>query len=575
MPEERLPRKLAAILYADVAGYSRLTGEDEDGTHRMLRAYLALMAERIAEHAGRVVHYAGDAVLADFSTVVDALGCAVAVQTELAERNAEVPPARRVQFRIGVNLGDVIVDGDDIYGDGVNVAARLESLAEPGGVCVADAVRTAMGSKLGFRYEDMGERTVKNIAAAVRCFHVRFLPDDVPGFASGAPSSGTAPGAAPTVAIEAFRFIGDPGPHAYVADAITQSVGAALTHFREYRVVGKGESEAADYVLRGTLQIAGGRIRIAPELVSAGDGRKLWSEKLDRQLDDVFALQDEISAIVAAYLGEAIWQQAARALTGKRQSDYNAADWCMEAMACVHRLNREGFIEAKAACRSALRLDAESLHAKLLLAFTLALELGWGLADDPDECGSRVLALTEELLQKDPANPTVHRLAARLFPLLGRHAEALAHAERALALNPFDGDVLVVYALALLYEGRAQEAVAWAERALRFNPHPPAYYRQNLMQCQFFAGQREAALETMQRLEGGLMPQIRGTVVTLLHQAGRTEEAAKATADMIANGIVDVRSAAQLLACYRDREQVETILAALRRAGLPEVASRQ
>ncbi|MEJ2178673.1 MAG: adenylate/guanylate cyclase domain-containing protein [Gammaproteobacteria bacterium] len=170
---ERLPRKLAAILYADVAGYSRLTGEDEDATHHILRAHLNFISSAIQNHSGRVVHYAGDAVLADFSTVLDALTCATAIQEELEKRNADFPEDRKVQFRIGVNLGDVIVDQDDIYGDGVNVAARLESLAEPGGICISDAVRTSVGNKLPLEFDDMGNQQVKNIERLVRAYRSR------------------------------------------------------------------------------------------------------------------------------------------------------------------------------------------------------------------------------------------------------------------------------------------------------------------------------------------------------------------------------------------------------------------
>ena len=176
--KDPLPRKLAAILYADVAGYSRLTGEDEEGTHRRLSEYPDVIRDAIEEHQGRVVHYAGDAVLADFGTVTEALACSTSIQRELANRNQDLPDERKLQFRIGVNLDEVIVDRDDIYADGVNVAARLESLAEPGGICISDAVRTAIGQKLGFHFEDMGAQEVKNIAELVRSYLVRFRPED-------------------------------------------------------------------------------------------------------------------------------------------------------------------------------------------------------------------------------------------------------------------------------------------------------------------------------------------------------------------------------------------------------------
>jgi adenylate cyclase len=568
---DRLPRKLAAILYADVAGYSRLTGEDEEGTHLTLRAYLDFMSSSIREHDGRVVHYAGDAVLADFGTVIDALGCATSIQLELAQRNADVADARKVQFRIGVNLGDVIIDGSEIYGDGVNVAARLESLAEPGGICISDAVRTAVGKKLGFHFEDMGAREVKNIAEPVRSFHVRFHAEDVrlaPGPLTSEPASEPT---VPNVAILPFRFIGDPGEHEHIAAAMTESVGSALTHFRDYKIVEGDNTSASTYALNGTLQIAGTRVRISLQLCASDDGQKLWAEKFDRQLDDVFELQDEISAIVAAYLGEAIWQETARALARKNKDDFTAIDWCYYAMEHIHRLTRSGFAESKAACEKSMSLDSELLLPKFILAFTLTVELSWGWAADEEQSRTTALALTKELLLRDSANANAHRLAGRLYSCLGRHGEALVHSERAVTLNPYDGDVLVVHALALMQSGQADAAIPWVEKALRYNPHPPTYYRQILILVQFFAGDYAAALENLRRVEGGLNPLCRFVAIATLHLSGCREEAAAQVAGLLADQPdPSIRSAASLFASNRNSAQVKSMLVALRDAGLPE-----
>ena len=570
---DRLPRKLAAILYADVAGYSRLTGEDEDGTHRALRAGLDLIASKIREHSGRVVHYAGDAVLADFGTVVDALSSATAIQLDLAGVNADVPEERRVEFRIGVNLGDVIVDGDEIYGDGVNVAARLESLAEPGGICISDAVRTAVGRKLGFHYEDMGAQEVKNIEEPVRSYHVRFAPGDERTATDGpAPAPPTETGI-PTVVVLPFRFIGDPGEHDYIAAAMTESVGSALTHFRDYRIVEANEAGVATYALSGALQIAGPRIRISLQLSEGGHGRKLWAEKIDRRLDDVFELQDEISAIVAAYLGEAIWQETARKLAGMKKEEFSAIDWCYYAMEHIHRLTKEGFIESEAASRKAMTLDPDLLLAKFVLAFTLAIKLGWGQVEnvDEDEVKNTVLTLTEELLVKDPTNANAHRLAGRVYSNLGRHDEALAHGERAFALNPYDGDILAMYGVTLMQAGRAQEAIPWVEKAMRYNPQPPRYYRQLLFQAQYFAGDYELALENLRRTEGGLSPPSRLISIAALQVIGHADEAA---AEVRALRQEDpgacIQTAKSVLAIYKNTAQVEAVEQALRDAGLPE-----
>jgi len=565
---DRLPRKLAAILYADVAGYSRLTGEDEDGTHRTLRTCLDLISSSIRAHDGRVVHYAGDAVLADFGTVVDALSCAAAVQGELSDRNARIPDARKVQFRIGVNLGDVIVDEHEIYGDGVNVAARLESLAEPGGICISDAVRTAVGKKLDLYYEDMGAQEVKNITEPVRSFHVRFRPEDVRATPDSPISAPASESQVPTVAVLPFRFIGNPGEHEYIAAAITDSIGSALAHFRDYRIVEGDDAGASTYALSGTLQIGGPRIRIGLQL-SARDGEKLWAKTFDREIDDVFELQDEISAMVAAYLGEAIWQETARALARKDKTDFTAIDWCYYGIEHIHRLTKTDLMETRKAAEKAMTLDSELLTAKFLLAFALSIELGAGWAADVDKSRTTALALTEELLRRDPANANAHRLASRLYSILGRHSEALTHSERALALNPYDGDVLIVRAMALMQAGRADEAIVWVERALRYNPQPPAYYRLVLFTSQFLAGDHGSALESLRRVEGGLLPQSRLVAIAVLQVNGCHQEAAAAVdALRAAQPDVSIRSAAALFASYKDPARVQPILEALRDAGM-------
>jgi adenylate cyclase len=572
---DRLPRKLAAILYADVAGYSRLTGEDEDGTHLKLRMHLDFISESIQAHDGRIVHYAGDAVLADFGTVIDALSCATAIQLELADRNSGVPDEKKVQFRIGVNLGDVIVDEHEIYGDGVNVAARLESLAEAGGICVSDAVRTAVGKKLGLYFEDMGAREVKNIAEPVRSFHVRFRAEDV-RLPADPPAPGSASGAnVPTVVILPFRFIGNPGEHEHIAAALTESVGSALAHFRDYKILEDDDAGAATYALNGTLQIAGPRIRISLQLLAGDDGRKLWTEKFDRKLDDVFELQDEISAIVAAYLGEAIWQETARALAGKNRENFTAVDWSYYAIQHIHRLTRSDFAESKAACERAMNLDSELLLPKFILAFTLTAELSWGWATDAGEARATALTLTQESLLKDSTNANSHRLAGRLYSILGRHAEALSHSERALTLNPYDGDILVLHSLTLMQAGQADEAIPWVEKALRYNPHPPAYYRHVLILVQFFAGHYASALESLRRAEGGLQPLSRFVAIAILQMTGCHEEADTEVAALLADDAgASIQNTAALFANYKNSAQVEILLNGLRGAGLPEQAAR-
>ena len=300
---ERLPRKLAAILYADVAEYSRLTGEDEDATHRRLSEYLDLISSTVDEHHGRVMHYAGDAVLAMFEAVIDALSGAVAIQNELQLRNQELPDDRKVQFRIGVNLGDVIEDREDIYGDGVNVAARLESLADPGGVCISESVRTTVGKRIDLNFEFMGEQEVKNIAEPVRAY--RLVPHEADtNHATRSSSRKPELPDKPSIAVLPFtNMSGDPEQE-YFSDGITEDIITELSRFPALFVIARHSSfvfkgQTIDlkevggrlgvrYLVEGSVRKAGDRVRITAQLIDATTGDHIWAERYDRGIEDIF-----------------------------------------------------------------------------------------------------------------------------------------------------------------------------------------------------------------------------------------------------------------------------------------------
>jgi len=569
---QELKQRLAAILAADAAGYSRLMAADERTTVAALDAARAVFRARIEANQGRVIDMAGDSVLAVFETATGAVLAALAIQTELKAQIADVSEDRRMRFRIGIHLGDVIEKADGtIYGDGVNIAARLEGLAEPGGIAVSASIRTAVKGKVDASFEDRGEQKVKNIAEPVQCFRLRFHPEDAGAIPDSPTPAAASEPKVPSVVVLPFRFIGNAGEHEYIAGALTESIGSALAHFREYRIVEGADAHNATYALSGTLQVAGSRIRIGPQLSTTDGGRKLWSMKFDRELADVFELQDEISAIVAAYLGEAIWQETARSLAAKSKDAYSAMDWCYDAIEHIHRLTKDDFLEAKKAAEKALRMSPELLYAKFALAFVLTLELGWGVASDVDAHRAEALALTEELLRKDPANANTHRLASRLYGLLGRHAESLAHSERAVALNPYDGDVMITHATALNLAGRCDEAIGWVEKALRYNPQPPAYYRQWLMSFQFWAGDPVSALESLRRVEGALLATAHYVAIAVLQVNGAHEEAGsriKALLETQPDSCVEY--AKSLFASHEAHLQVDVLFDALRDAGLPE-----
>lgn len=572
MSDSDLKQRLAAILAADVAGYSRLMAADDRATVTALDASRAVFRAQIETNQGRVIDMAGDSVMAVFETATGAVSAALAIQIELKARIADVSESRRMRFRIGIHLGDIIEKADGtIYGDGVNIAARLEGLAEPGGIAVSASIRTAVKGKVDATFEDQGEQKVKNIAEPVQCFRVRFHPDDA-GVDSNTPTPIAASEAnVPTVVVLPFRFNGNAGEHEYIAGALTESIGSALAHFREYKIVEGADVHHATYVLSGTLQLAGSRIRIAPQLSAKDGGRKLWAEKFDRDLADIFELQDEISAIVAAYLGEAIWQETARSLADKSKDDYSATDWSYYAMEHIHRLTKEDLLESKKALGNAIRMSPGLLYPRITLAFVLMLELSFGFASDVDSHRADALAMTEELLRKDPANANVHKLASRLYALLNRHAESLTHSERAVALNPYDGDLMLTYAMALNLAGRCDEAIEWVEKALRYNPQPPDYYRQWLMALHFWAGDPVSALESLRRVEGALLPAMHYVAIAVLQVNGAHEEAGSRIKVLLETQPDScVESAKRLFAGYEVHLPLDFLLNALRDAGVPE-----
>src|SRR5882724_6179199 len=316
MAEERVERRLTAVLAADVVGYSRLMGADEEGTLAALKMLRREVADpKIKEHRGRIVHTTGDGLLGEFASVVDAVRCAVEVQREIAARNAGVPAERRIDFRIGVNLGDIIIDDNDIFGDGVNIAARLEALAEPGGICVSRVVRDQVRDKLAISFEDMGEQQVKNITRPVRAYRIRLA--EKAGVPSILPETAPRPlPDRPSIAVLPFKNVSGDSEQEYFVDGITEDLITALSKWRWFLVIARNSTFAykgkpvglkevsrdlgVRYVLEGSMRRAGQRVRITSQLIDTATGTHLWAERYDRDLTDIFAVQDDITSRVAA-----------------------------------------------------------------------------------------------------------------------------------------------------------------------------------------------------------------------------------------------------------------------------------
>lgn len=511
--EDRLPRKLAAILHADVVGYSRLVGENEDRTHRALRTRLDLIATIVEDHAGRVVNYAGDAVLADFGTAVDALDCAAAIQRTLEERNADVPDDQKVQFRIGVNVGDVIVDRDDIYGDGVNVAARLESLAEPGGICISDAVRRAVGTKLSLQYEDMGKQHIKNIEEPVQAYRVLATDD------KGAPKSTVAEADwelpdKPSIAVLPFtNMSGDPEQE-YFSDGITEDIITALSRISGLLVVARnstmvykgkavdirqvGREQGVQYVLEGSVRKAGNRIRVTAQLIDAATGHHRWAERYDRSLDDIFAVQDDITHQITVEMRVHISiGEKARMLAGRTES---VAAWerVLRADELGNRFIREDNLEARRLVEEALDIDPRYASAWTELGWTHWEDSYFAWTESRDRSEQCGMEAARKALEAEEDYPNALSLLGYLRLLRGEYDEAVELTGKAVTLAPGNAENVANHAYALICVGNADQALETIKRAFRLSPICPAWYRMTLGLCHYARDEQDSAIRTFQ-----------------------------------------------------------------------------
>ena len=498
--EDRLPRKLAAILYADVAGYSRLTGEDEDATHRALRDHLELIASTVESRGGQVMHYAGDAALAQFSAVVDAVSSALAVQNELQVRNEGLPDDRKVRFRIGVNLGDVIEDRGDIYGDGVNVAARLEALAEPGGVCVSDAIRTAMGTTLLCEYVFIGEHSVKNIKEPVRAYrvfeHASKSATSKPSFSKGGGVAAQPRIGKSSIAIKPFSTIGADTEQGQLADGLTTGIMVAFTRLPGLTLIQDespsmveskrltsgelGDRFQVRYVLKGSIQKYGDRIRVTAELIEVATGRTQWAEKYDREFLDFggfFDIQDDITEEIVTALDVKLLSGEAARLVRRAFKNPTALDHYVHGEELLwHATMKLEFREAEHMFEEVIRLQPDSGVGYAAAALTYWVEVVSGLSNTPSRTLDRAVERAREALNRDDVTGYAHLVLAHVHLQRRNFDEAMAEATSAVSDRPSCPASYALKAAALTYVGRPDEAVEFAQYATRLSPvHPPMF----------------------------------------------------------------------------------------------------
>ncbi|MBR1200127.1 adenylate/guanylate cyclase domain-containing protein [Bradyrhizobium sp. AUGA SZCCT0240] len=512
-------RRLAAVLAADMVGYSRLMEVDETGTLARLKTHrIELIDPAIAKNHGRIIKTTGDGMLVEFRSVADAVLCAAEIQRRMARRNADVSPARWIQFRIGINLGDVIVEDNDIFGDGVNVAARLEMLAEPGGICVSGAVRDQVGQRLDdVAFEDLGEQSVKNIVRPIRVFRVR-LDADPEAAPEGAKDAAVAAPASkkPSIAVLPLaNMSGDPEQE-FFADGLTEDIITELSRFRDLLVISRNSTfvhkgkavnvrEIArefgvDYVLEGSVRKARDRVRVTVQLIDAETDQHVWAERYDRELEDIFAIQDEIThAIVATLPGRV---EAARHDRAKRKpTESMAAYECvLAAKVRHHRSTREDNAEAQRLLDRALALDPNYAHAHAWKACVLGQTWVYGWCADRDATFDQVAAELEVTLALDDNDSDVHRILAALNLNRNDHDKAAYHQERGLALNPNYDLVVVQQGELLTWLGRPEEGIDWIKKAMRLNPYHPERFWSHLGRACYCAEKYADAIEAFSRI---------------------------------------------------------------------------
>jgi TolB-like protein/class 3 adenylate cyclase len=583
---ERVERRLAAILAADVAGYSRLMGEDEEGTLAALKAIRRELGDpKIKEHRGRIVKTTGDGLLVEFSSVVDAVRCAVEVQRDMAERNAAIPPARRIEFRMGINLGDIIKDGRDIYGDGVNVAARLEALADPGGICVSRVVRDQVRDKLDFAFEDSGEQQVKNIARPVRVYRIPIAEQVATRAPLPLPEK-------PSLAVLPFQNMSGDPEQEYFADGIVEEITTGISRLPWLFVIARNSSftykgKAVDvkqvarelgvrYVLEGSVRKAANRVRITAQLIDTTSGAHIWGDRFDGALNDIFELQDQVASGVVGAIEPKLRQSEIERASRKPTESVDAYDLYLRALVAFHQLTSEGVENAVRQVERALEIDPSYAPAAALAAWSRVVQVAQGWARPTPELAAVALQLARRAIDTGKDDPDALWMAGHAIAnFSGDHKAAVAAIERALVLNPNAALAWTLRGWVHLYLDEVDPAMAAFERASRLSPLDPLGYviKGGFARAHLTAGRYE---EAMRWVDQTILEQPRFTTalwikVVLCELMGRHNEAREALKPLLEAwpGFTIDAFATYAQPHYTPRLRA-IYVEALRKAGLPE-----
>ena len=591
MGEERVERRLAAILAADVGGYSRLMGVDEEGTLADLKGHRrAVLDPKITEHRGRIVKTTGDGFLVEFASVVDAVRCAVDIQRQMAERNIVVPAERRVEFRIGLNVGDIIIDDKDIYGDGVNIAARLEALAAPGGICVSRVVRDQVRDKLDFSFEDMGEQQVKNIARPIRTHRVLIDSAAEQGDrANSAATRGRALPLKPSIAVLPFANMSGDAEQEYFSDGITEDIITNLSRNHSFFVISRSTSftykgPAVDvgkigrdlgvrYVLEGSVRRAGNRVRITAQLIEAASGHHLWADRYDRELADVFAVQDEIALSITGAIAPGIISAEIQQAQRKDPGQLDAWDRTMRAHWHIRRFTREDLAQALGLLNEAIALDPTNSMAlsDLALAHHFEAVFGWGNA--LAESHARLGEAARKAVAADDGDAMAHTALAIFDLFSGRYDEARRRLNRALDLDPNSMFARGYLGISYAWTGDFDATTANADEAMRLSPRGPLLVVWHLAKgwaALVTERYNEAVEFTEQAREANPeFPDVYAVLASANGQLGRGEAASSALDELLRRMPGLTASDERLSRPFARTADRERFLEGLRKAGMP------
>ena len=579
-----MERRLAAIFTADVAGYSRLVGADEEGTIDRLSAHRRELIEpKIAEHQGRLVKTTGDGVLAEFASPVKAVRCAIDVQHGMAARNADIPEGSRIEFRIGINLGDVVVDDEDIYGDGVNIAARLENLAEPGSVFISRAVRDFVTDTAELVLEDLGERELKNIAKPVQVFRIAAPAQAVAASQAPAPAVPQKP----SIAVLPFTNMSGDAEQEYFSDGMTEDLITALSKISALFVIARNSSFAykdrlvkvqdigrdlgVRFVLEGSIRKSGNRVRITAQLIDAESGGHLWAERFDRDLTDIFATQDEVVEKIVRALAVTLTQGEEKRLGRRGTANVAAYEAVLRARELLGGATRETVAQARAMYQRAIELDASYAVPHAGLAATAVSNYVSDWADDPGAELDQAERWARRALKLDESEPFAHMALGHVLLWRRDHDGALAEFRSMIALDPNFAQGHSATGLALMYAGRAAEALEAFALSKRLDPHYPSIVLHYLAQANFSLGNYGTAakqlLERIARTPG--TDSSRMMLAACYGNLGRVEEARAAWAELLKlNPDFSLEQRERVLP-YKDPRDFARIADALAKAGLP------